>query len=166
MRRPSSRSYSGVVRPSTTPKIQMNAATLMNSGTVTKKPATKLRRSHCMAGYIQPAATAASSADAQRDAIPGERREARSPDVVQERPDDQRRRDERHDEADGDLERRAPTPRSWRTSSRSCANAAAIVGIARKKDELGGRRRDRRRIAIPATIVPPERDTPGISASA
>ena len=44
------------------PKIQMSAATLMNSGTVTKKPVTKLRRSHCIDVYIQPAATAASSA--------------------------------------------------------------------------------------------------------
>src|SRR5205085_10052582 len=44
-------------------KIQMNAATLMNSGTVTKNPVTKLRRNHDMArAYIQPAATAASSA--------------------------------------------------------------------------------------------------------
>src|SRR5690242_12714159 len=47
-RRPSKRSYIGVVRPSTTPKIQISAATLMKSGTVTKKPAMKLRRSHCI----------------------------------------------------------------------------------------------------------------------
>src|SRR5687768_2447683 len=47
-RRPSHRSYSGDVTPSTMPKIQMKAATVMNSGTVTKKPAMKLRRSHCI----------------------------------------------------------------------------------------------------------------------
>src|SRR4029450_11794143 len=54
MRRPSRRSYSGVVRPSTMPKIQMIAATLMNSGTVTKKPATKLRRSHWISFNARP----------------------------------------------------------------------------------------------------------------
>src|SRR5665213_794997 len=36
----------GVVRPSTTPKIHTSAATLMNSGTVTKNPVRKRRRSH------------------------------------------------------------------------------------------------------------------------
>src|SRR6516225_1901878 len=45
IRRPRIRSYIGVVAPSTTPKIQMNAAALMKSGTVTKNPAMKLRRS-------------------------------------------------------------------------------------------------------------------------
>ena len=66
IRRPSSRSYIGVVKPSTTPNIHTNAATVMNSGTVTKKPVMKLRRSQCMlndprVGYSQPAAIAASS---------------------------------------------------------------------------------------------------------
>ena len=56
-------------------------------------------------------------------------------------------------------------PRSCRTSSRSCANAAAIVGIARKKENSAAAARSTR-IAIAATIVPPERETPGISASA
>ena len=37
-------------KPSISRKIQMNAATLMTSGTVTKKPAMKLRRSHCIGG--------------------------------------------------------------------------------------------------------------------
>src|SRR6266851_2758470 len=48
MRRPIKRSYSGVVRPSTTSKILMNAYTLISSGTITKNPAMKLRRSHCI----------------------------------------------------------------------------------------------------------------------
>jgi hypothetical protein len=36
----------GAVTPSMTPKIHTSAAKLMMSGTITKKPATKLRRSH------------------------------------------------------------------------------------------------------------------------
>src|SRR3954464_5638508 len=95
IRRPSSRSYSGVVAPSTTLKSQISAATLMNSGTVTKKPATKLRRSQCIGRDEQH--------DAEHDAVPGKRREAVAADVFEEWPHYQRGGDERHHEADGDF---------------------------------------------------------------
>src|SRR5262249_41262263 len=95
MRRPSSRSYSGVVAPSTTLNTHTSAATLMNSGTVTKKPATKLRRSHCI--------DVREERDAQRDAVPRERAEAVAPHVAEERPHHRGRRRERHDEAHRDL---------------------------------------------------------------
>src|SRR5436190_23882666 len=106
----------------------MSAATLMNSGTVTKKPATKLRRSHCICRTaimkiathsngdpervaLQPAARRATLSgspvhrredrDAEHDPVPRKRREAVAADVVQERPHDERRRDEREHEANG-----------------------------------------------------------------
>ena len=44
----SSRVEIGAVKLSMIPKIQTSAATLMTSGTVTKNPAMKLRRSQCI----------------------------------------------------------------------------------------------------------------------
>src|SRR5438874_4045294 len=58
---------------------------------------------------------------------------------------------------------RAPCS-SWRASKKSCANAAAIVGIARKNENSAAAARSTRS-SIAATIVPPDRDTPGTSAS-
>src|SRR5436190_2077775 len=102
IRRPSSRSYIGVVRPSTTFKIQMKAATLMNSGTVTKNPATKLRRSHWITRLRPAGRYRGEQRDPEEDALPRKRREPGSLDEMQERPDDERRRDGRHDDAAGD----------------------------------------------------------------
>src|SRR5215207_2572803 len=104
IRRPSSRSYSGEVHPSTRPKIQTIAATLMNSGTTTKNPAMKLRRSQCIA--LHPSSgECREQDDAERDPIPGEPREAGAAHEPQERSDHERRGDERHHEADRDLDR-------------------------------------------------------------
>ena len=143
MRRPSSRSYSGVVRPSTMPKIQTNAATLMNSGTVTKNPAMKLRRSHCIVVHTHPAPSAASSADPTTMRYHANGAKPDAPDEAQERLDDEqptRRTPSR-------TRPRSPAPRSasrWRrTSSSSCANAAAIVGIARKNENSAAAGRSR-----------------------
>ena len=72
--------------------------------------------------------------------------------------------EEGHDEADRRSRGRA-SGESWcRTSSRSCANAAAIVGIARKNENSAAAGRSRP-MAMPPTIVAPERETPGMSAS-
>ena len=98
------------------------------------------------------------------DAIPSEWRESRPSDDAQERTDDEQRRDEGHDEADGDLQRALP-PRSCLTSSRSWAKAAAIVGMARKNENSAAAGRSSP-ASIPATIVAPDRETPGMSASA
>src|SRR5262245_18568118 len=119
-RRPRTRSYSGVVVLSTTLKIQMIAATLMNSGTVTKKPVMKLRRSQCINGASARTVTIVETRSrrlhpaggdggqnrrAEHDAIPGERREAGAAHEREERPDHEQRRDERHHQADADLDR-------------------------------------------------------------
>src|SRR5206468_2490408 len=106
-RRPSRRSYSGVVRPSTTLKIQMNAATLMKSGTSTKKPAMKLRRSQYMLKPGKPASSPhhpRNQRHADDNAIPRKQGEAGSSDDGQEWTDDERGRDERGDKTDGDLQ--------------------------------------------------------------
>jgi hypothetical protein len=44
--RPTHAAYEGPTKPSIRRKIQTNVATLITSGTVTKKPAMKLRRIH------------------------------------------------------------------------------------------------------------------------
>ena len=49
--RPSHSAYHGPTKPSISRKIQMNAATLITSGTVTKKPAIRRRRSHWTIGF-------------------------------------------------------------------------------------------------------------------
>ena len=51
-----------------------------------------------------------------------------------------------------------------RTSSASCANAAVIVGIARKNENSAAAGRSSP-ISMPPTIVAPLRETPGMSAS-
>ena len=51
-----------------------------------------------------------------------------------------------------------------RTSNSSCANAAIIVGIARKNENSAAAGLSSR-ITSPPTIVAPDRDTPGINAS-
>src|SRR6187397_1224560 len=83
----------GATKPSTSRNSHSSAATEMNSGTVTKKPATKLRRSHCMDGA--PASGPPVDSDGERhaegDPVPGERPEAAAADVVQERSDHDRR---------------------------------------------------------------------------
>ena len=55
--RPSTRTEIGSLIPSTTWKIHTSAATLMISGTVTKNPVMKLRRSHDMYHRIASHAT-------------------------------------------------------------------------------------------------------------
>src|SRR3954471_10933024 len=85
-------------------KIQMKAATLMNSGTVTKKPAMKLRRSQSM--RLQPARSdRREDGQPQSDSIPGKRRKPRASDEQQERRDDGQRGDKGRDKADADVER-------------------------------------------------------------
>src|SRR5206468_9694034 len=119
MRRPRRRSYKGVVNPSTSPNTQISAAMLMKTGTVTKKPVTKLRRSHCIDqapvecamptvcrtedSALQPEAPS-QDGEAKRDAIPRKRRESGPADVIQKRLHHQGRRQERHDEANRDLQ--------------------------------------------------------------
>src|SRR5262249_54566243 len=56
-----------------------------------------------------------------------------------------------------------PAPRSWRASIRSCAKAATIAGIARKKENSAAAGRSTP-ASMPATIVPPDRETPGTRA--
>ena len=91
--------------PSTTLNSQMHAATLTKSGTVTKNPVMKLRRSQYIS-VLQPAARNRREHDhAEHDAIPGERREAGTPHDVQKRLDHQQRLNERHHEPHGDLQR-------------------------------------------------------------
>src|SRR2546423_1040081 len=95
IRRPSSWSYSGAVRPSTPLKIQISAPTLMSRGTVTKRPGVKLRRSHGMGPHHH--------GRGQRQPVPpegGQRMIAQVPDEVLHRrvPDDRRRYDPDHDQ--------------------------------------------------------------------
>ncbi len=142
------------------------AHTVMNSGTVTKNPAMKLRRSHCMScRALSQRQHRASNADAGDDAIPGERRETRRASRSQERLDDDRRA------------RR--TPSRSRSRSRAPRSAAELVPhleqiCARRPPPSSawrGRTRTRRPlrrsspISMPPTIVAPDRDTPGTSAS-
>src|SRR6476620_6654396 len=82
----------------------MKAATVMKSGTVTKKPAMKLRRSHDNMP-LQPArCNRSEDGQAQPDAIPGKGRKPRAPHEQQERRDDGQRGEERRDKADADVE--------------------------------------------------------------
>src|SRR4051812_14807984 len=85
MRRPSSRSYSGVVRSSTMLKIQMMAATLIKSGTATKKPATKLRRSQPIT-YDRALGAPQPDRDdgGKREAVPREPRERMTAQIADE----------------------------------------------------------------------------------
>ena len=85
-------------------------------------------------------------------------------DEIQERLDDDQGRDERHDEADADLQQPIRRQLMAHGPSSSCTNAAAIVGIARKNENSAAARRSSP-ISMPPTIVAPERDTPGTSAS-
>src|SRR5437870_9637834 len=81
----------------------MNAATLMKSGTVTKNPAMKLRRSHSM--VLQPARCDRSeNRQTQPDPIPGKRCKSRPSDEQQERRDHEERGEEGRDQADADLQ--------------------------------------------------------------
>src|SRR6185436_16416828 len=59
---------------------------------------------------------------------------------------------------------RAPVS-EWRASIRSCTKAAAMVGMARKNENSAAVVRSSP-MTRPPTIVPPDRDTPGTSASA
>ncbi len=125
---------SGAVKPSMIPKIQTSAATLMTSGTVTNRPAMKLRRSHCIIGSGTPPATAAKMQHAQHDPIPGERREPGPPHEPQERPHDEPRRHERHHEADGDLDaalRRPADPARSPARRRTPRSSSASPGRTR-----------------------------------
>ena len=87
------------------PNSQMKAVTVMNSGTVTKKPAMKLRRSHCIVSAITAQRHGREQDQPDDDSIPGEGGESRASHHREERLDDRRGRDKRHDEADGDLGR-------------------------------------------------------------
>src|SRR5919112_3201660 len=86
-------------------KIQMKAAMLMTSGTVTKKPVMKLRRSHCI-GELHPArGDRREQREPQRDPVPRKGHESSASDDGEKRLDDEHRGDEREDETDRDLER-------------------------------------------------------------
>ena len=63
-----------------------------------------------------------------------------------------------------DLQRPARRRADAALPAGSCANAAAIVGIARKNENSAAAGRSSP-ISMPPTIVAPDRDTPGISAS-
>src|SRR4030095_8347017 len=54
--------------------------------------------------------------------------------------------------------------RWWRTFRRLCANAAIIVGIARKNENSAAAARSSP-ISMPPTMVAPDRETPGTIAS-
>ena len=144
----------------------MNAATLMNSGTVTKKPAMKLRRSHCMI--------------APQPAQPAMRRQQRAgPSAMRY-------------QANGAKPERRTNARNGRTTSSDATNAitnptaisGAALGARSVPHARAGRARtrppssaspgrtrtrrrpaDRGRVSMPPTIVAPDRDTPGTSAS-
>ena len=86
----------------------MNAATLMNSGTVTKKPAMKLRRSHCIGmtvtggGAVRPRRVAQPDDrhGREREAIAGEDVERMRRQIAEEEPDRHVADDGRGDHAD------------------------------------------------------------------
>src|SRR5437879_5130487 len=103
IRRPSSRSYTGVVAPSTTSKIQISAATLMNSGTVTKNPAMKLRRNQPISRHHEPNGCRAG----EREAVRGKHVERVVAEIADEEPDrrvaDDRRRDDADREEHGEI---------------------------------------------------------------
>ena len=108
--------------------------------------------------------TARSRTEPDDDAVPRKRREARPPHHREERLDDDRGRDEGHDEADRDLGcpvggRDGPAPRGARERT-----PPTIVGIARKNENSAAAERSRP-MTRPPTIVAPERETPGTSAS-
>src|SRR5438445_11481977 len=123
-----------LVAPSRSPRIQMIAATLTNSGTVTKKPAMKLRRSHCI-----------ENGNAERDAVPGEWRESGSPDDGQERFDDERRRKEGHHESDGNL-----------GSARGAKVITHLEQIVRERGRHRRHRQEERELCGGRTIEPRE----------
>ena len=165
--RPSSRVASGAVKPSMIPKIHTSAATLMTSGTVTKKPAMKLPPQPLHHAQLQPSPEQAARMR-RRQPRSGTRRTAQSPTRRTNRRnglDDRRGADERHHEADADLDRalgrqlvhvdlpaaRSRTPRSSSASPERTRTPRPPRGRAPS--------------ASPPTIVAPERDTPGISAS-
>src|SRR5262245_3676868 len=82
----------------------MNATTVTTSGTVTKKPVIKVRRSQD--NTSQPACgNRGEKRDAGSDAIPRERRETRPADELDERPDDNERGQKRHHETHADFDR-------------------------------------------------------------
>ena len=140
----------------------MNAATLMNSGTVTKNPAMKLRRSHCIDGHCTQRGgdrgEAARCPRAMRYHANGTKPTRRT--NARNGRDHERRRDERHDEADADFQR-TPAPRWWRTSSRLVRERRRHRRHREKERELRGRRRGPDPSSMPPTMVAPERDTPG-----
>ena len=146
------------------------ATTLTTSGTVTKNPAMKLRRSHGMhrrPRHLQPARRPSppSRASPSDDAVPGERRKTRPS----------------HEHAETGLTTTAraatnamtnPTtissPRSARTAGGGpprgrARTPPAIVGIARKNENSAAAARSSRN-SRPPMIVAPDRDTPGTRA--
>ena len=132
----------------------MKAATLMNSGTVTKKPAMKLRRSHCIYVRLHPAAIAANSS---RPSAMRYHANGANPERVtngQKRLHHDQGRDEGHDQADADLDAAVGRHASPAPRSRSCANAAAIVGMARKKENSAAARRSRPMAGRPESSRP------------
>src|SRR5688572_27900380 len=83
----------------------MNAATLMNSGTVTKKPAMKLRRSHCILDLPPPGNDRpCEKDDAEPNPVPREGHESGAPDEFQEGSYHQQCRDKGHHKPDGNLD--------------------------------------------------------------
>ena len=132
--RPSTRVAIGVAKSSTKRNAQTSAATLTMSGTVTKKPVMKLRRSHCMGG---PTSTR------RRRPRAGPSRRAMRYQANGAKPARPTRR--RNGPTTTRAARNAMTKPTaicrkrsavsdCRTSSRSCAKAAVMVGIDRKKE--------------------------------
>src|SRR5215471_1853655 len=107
--RPTSRVASGAVKSSMIPKIHTSAAMLMTSGTVTKKPARKRRRSHCATGSPANALSPTrrergDNNEPDNDPIPRKWRKSRAPHECEKRPNHDERCNERGDEPDADLD--------------------------------------------------------------
>src|SRR5687767_2337089 len=106
----SRRSKSGAIEPSTTRKTHTSAATLMTSGTVTKKPAISFRRSHCISdsGYVNRTVglpEGEPDGRRQRKPVVGEHIEAMRRQVLQQEPDRQIPDDRRGHDADDEQQR-------------------------------------------------------------
>ena len=114
----------------------------MNSGTITKKPAMKLRRSQDM--RLHPAGHGCDDdRHAEGDPVPRKRTETRTTNVIEKRPDDRRRRQKRHHEPDGHFDARAPT-RARDAPRRARARTPPPSSASRERTRTPPRRRDRR----------------------
>ena len=141
------------------PKIQTSAETLTTSGTVTKNPARNGAAATGITAIPPPSPPRSQHAQPRS----GTRRTARNPARVtkrRKRLHDQQRRDERHHEADGDLERRGrrsagPRPpaaretkarrhRRHREEERELGRRGAVEAQQHAADDRGARARHAR----------------------